>query len=532
MNKTIAVNIAGYVFHIEEDAYAALKNYLDTIASYFGSAEGRKEIMDDIEARIAEIFNERIESDHRVVTRAEVNHVIAVMGKPEDYREAEDQEQASSSRSSNDPRKIYRDTDHSVIGGVASGLSHYFGWDPAGLRIVFIILTFLSFSGVPIYFILWLVIPEARTTAEKLRMRGSRIDVDNISKTVSGGVESATATLKSKKVRKGIEQFVAGMGAIFGVFAKVLRVLIGVFSLVLGMTLAAAVVISILALLFGTNVPPMLSTGFMKHYLFIHPGWFYVTWVGLLLFLAVPVFGLIYAGIRLILNLHARLRGFGVVLVTALIFGSIILFTSLTFHLSEYSRQEQVTQTISLSASDSTEVIIKVANDPYWHSGISADDRSLVELVKVDNDQLVFGAPKLRFRPAEGRETHFTISRKANAGNVDAAIEHAKNINYGYNVSDSVLLLNPFYTSPTTDRFRGQQLLVTVYIGKGDVIRLDEGIERLLTNDHGLLPLRKSDVSQHAFTSRRGKITCLTCPKDPSLLQVEPSEMPKRQSEL
>ncbi len=130
MNKTLSVNIGGYIFNIEEDAYTQLRNYLDSISSYFAGQEGSDEIISDIEARIAELFNERLGSDRQVVIHDDVEQVIIIMGKPEQYAEAEEDTQTSSKSKSNDNRRFYRDLDNSTLGGVCSGFSHHLGWDP------------------------------------------------------------------------------------------------------------------------------------------------------------------------------------------------------------------------------------------------------------------------------------------------------------------------------------------------------------------------------------------------------------------
>ena len=127
MNKTVNINLAGIFFHIDEDAYQKLQRYLEAIKRSFRDPHGRNEIIADIEARISELFNERVENDKQVVSMKELDEVIAIMGQPEDYMVDEEifndePESQYRSKRSNDSRKLFRDTENAYIGGVSSGL--------------------------------------------------------------------------------------------------------------------------------------------------------------------------------------------------------------------------------------------------------------------------------------------------------------------------------------------------------------------------------------------------------------------------
>ena len=133
MNKKVNINLAGTFFHIDEDAYLKMQRYLEAIKRSFTDSQGRTEIIADIEARIAELFNERVQNDRQVIRIKEVDEVISIMGQPEDYlvddEIFEDEPQNAFERKSAASKKLFRDTDNSYIGGVASGLRHYLGID-------------------------------------------------------------------------------------------------------------------------------------------------------------------------------------------------------------------------------------------------------------------------------------------------------------------------------------------------------------------------------------------------------------------
>ena len=186
MNKTVNINLAGTFFHIDEDAYLKLQRYLDAIKRSFTDSQGRTEIIADIEARIAELFNERVQNDKQVIRIKEVDEVISIMGQPEDYMVDdeifEDEPQPAFERKSSASRKLFRDTDNSYIGGVSSGLGHYFGIDTIWIRLAWIVLIFGMGTGFLLYILLWILVPEAKTTAEKIMMTGEPVNISNIEK--------------------------------------------------------------------------------------------------------------------------------------------------------------------------------------------------------------------------------------------------------------------------------------------------------------------------------------------------------------
>ena len=155
MNKTVNINLAGIFFHIDEDAYLKLQRYLEAIKRSFTDSQGQSEIIADIEARIAELFSERVQNDKQVIRIKEVDEVITIMGQPEDYlvddEIFEDEPQPTYKRKSSPSKKLFRDTDNSYIGGVSSGLGHYFGIDVLWVRLAWIILIFGAGTGILLY---------------------------------------------------------------------------------------------------------------------------------------------------------------------------------------------------------------------------------------------------------------------------------------------------------------------------------------------------------------------------------------------
>lgn len=203
MKKTLTVNLGGTVFHIDEDAYRLLDNYINNLKLHFRKEAGADEIVDDMERRISELFAEKLAGGSQVITIADVEEVIARMGKPEDI-EAEEEQAASDAGSGTGSgpaygggmkvgRRFFRNPDDKMLGGVVSGLAAYFGWDVTICRLAMIVILVFGFKLlIPAYIICWIVVPEARTAADKLNMRGEAVTVENIGKTVTDGFERVT----------------------------------------------------------------------------------------------------------------------------------------------------------------------------------------------------------------------------------------------------------------------------------------------------------------------------------------------------
>ena len=197
MKKALKINLSGQIFHIDEDAYEKLKIYLDRISSHFSNIEESKEIIADIENRIAEIFNERLKDDSQVITESDVEEVISIMGRPEDFAEEEGEQAKTGPSGSHHYRRLYRDPDNAVIGGVAAGLSAYFNVDPVVLRILFVVLILVGWGfPVIIYLVLWIAVPKAETAAQKLEMRGEKVNVSNLEKKIRGEYEDVKENLR------------------------------------------------------------------------------------------------------------------------------------------------------------------------------------------------------------------------------------------------------------------------------------------------------------------------------------------------
>ena len=259
MKKTLTVNLGGTVFHIDEDPYRLLDNYLSNLKIHFRKEAGADEIIDDIERRISELFAEKLTAGSQVITITDVEEVIARMGKPEDM-EAENDSEPSVGNATRTTihRRLYRNPDDKLLGGVISGMAAYLGWDVTLLRLLLLVVLICGVGTlIPVYIVCWLVIPEARTAAEKLSMRGEAVTVENIGKTVTDGFEKVANGvndyMKSDKPRTFLQKLGDALVMVAGWFFKICLVifaiicspLLFVFGVVFVALLFAAVMVAI-----------------------------------------------------------------------------------------------------------------------------------------------------------------------------------------------------------------------------------------------------------------------------------------------
>lgn len=240
MNKTIIININSIVFHIEEDAYETLRSYMIDIKKHFGNSAESKEILEDIENRIAEMFNERIQSGRKeVINLEDVQQVIGRMGKVSDFEQSDEagegiNEEPPRYTNATNPlgRKLMRDPDDKILGGVCSGLAHYFGMEPKWLRILLVLFVLIGGSGFLVYVILWIVMPMAETRADKMSMRGEVPNLQNFKKSFDEEVKSFSDEFSGagEHITRGARSAGNALGGCLGLIGKLVAWLMLIFT--------------------------------------------------------------------------------------------------------------------------------------------------------------------------------------------------------------------------------------------------------------------------------------------------------------
>ncbi len=324
MKKTININLAGFVFYIDEDAYETLQKYLNNIRTYLGNTEGKEEIIDDIESRIAELFSEK---QKQVITLVEVNEIIEVMGQPEDYMTEEEFEETTFQQPN---KRLFRDPDNTVLGGVCSGVGHYLKIDAVWIRLIFLAMLWSGLS-ILFYFVLWAIIPKAETTAQKLEMKGKAATLSNIEDYVRKGYENVKDDFKNvdfkgagEKAKRGASGFFAflgelisklfsALGKILSFIASILGKLLGVIILVI--TVALIIVLTI-SFIIGSFIDINIGNDILvlPGFEFIGPDWggpFHPIWyhISMMLTFGIPAFSLLLFALQLLFKNMGRLSG-------------------------------------------------------------------------------------------------------------------------------------------------------------------------------------------------------------------------------
>ena len=206
MNKTIQINLGGMPFTLDDNAYRRLDLYLHELKEYFSQSENAGEIMTDIEARLAELLSERLRG-RRIVDLKDIADTIRIMGRPGEFENDPTPETApagGTAEKSGDStwdlktgKRLFRDPNDKVLGGVCSGLAAYFGiQDPIWVRLAFVIVSLTVGFGVLVYLLIWILVPEAKTAADRLAMRGEKANVQNIANMIERGLDDIGDTIK------------------------------------------------------------------------------------------------------------------------------------------------------------------------------------------------------------------------------------------------------------------------------------------------------------------------------------------------
>jgi phage shock protein PspC (stress-responsive transcriptional regulator) len=308
MKKTLTVNLNNIVFHIDDDAYEMLQTYLHEIADHFQSDDEKNEIMNDIEARIAELFNEKLQKNKNVVNLTDVEEIIEIMGKPSQYAD-EDEEPKSpktnKKQQQQKSRRFYRDPENAILGGIAGGLAAYLNIDVTWIRIFLVLLVFLGVGFIiPIYIVVWFVAPAALTASQRLEMQGEDVTVESIKteiNNVKNYMESESfkqsATTVGEKIQDALKWF---FKIVFGFIGAVLGLV--------GVVLVGALILLLFFLIFEPTVINGFAPDIITNWAVLSPEKMVMLIISLILVIGCPIFLLIYWAVRLVSGRHETPR--------------------------------------------------------------------------------------------------------------------------------------------------------------------------------------------------------------------------------
>ncbi|PHQ29252.1 PspC domain-containing protein [Leeuwenhoekiella nanhaiensis] len=523
MNKTININLAGLFFHIDENAYAKLQRYLDAIKRSFTDAQGRDEIIQDIEARIAELFTERIKTERQVIGLADVDEIISIMGQPEDYRldeELFEDEPAKKQRYTQESgKKLYRDTETSYIGGVCAGLGHYFQIDAVWIRIALILLTIFSWGGfVLIYIAFWIFVPEAKTTSEILEMRGKPVNIDNIQRKVKEGFDSVAESVKNVDYVKYGNKAREGAGSVAGTLGKMIMFVLKVFVKFIGILLILIGGTTLIALFVGLFTAGSLDFfgGSIADYVEMAntsgaPFWFLV----ILTFIAVgiPFFMLFYLGLRILvttlkrLSLTAKLSLLGIWLVALITIAVLGVRQGIA---TAVEGESVTTEVLQIQPSDTLTVKMKTQNK---YGADKYHNRNWKIRTDAEGNKVIYNRDvELSIQKSDSPEAKLIIKKIAQGSSYDDAQARAENIVYNFETEGNTLLLDNFFVTELKNKFRDQQIDLILAIPEGMTLFTDENVASYHRNWYSDLLDRKS-IGHHTIM-QDSKLVCTDCPPE------------------
>jgi phage shock protein PspC (stress-responsive transcriptional regulator) len=536
MNKTVTINIAGLVFHIEEDAYERLRSYLETLRMKFSAEEGRDEIMADIESRIAEILTAKKGPAREVVIMSDIEEVISVMGEPEAISDeantqTEDRKEETGGESfgRRGRRRLFRDPDERVVGGVCSGLAHYFDIDPVWIRLIYVLFTALTVgTGILFYILLMVIIPRAETTAEKLEMHGEPVDVNNIHRSIKEELEEFGERLKDfgkqAKADWGKEDYEGRYRHRFhrrsNVAEDFLRTVMKGVGRVVSFLLVIFGVLLLVGLLTGTffitDFGPDMIGQHVKS-LFDDTSSYYIGIIGGILVFGLPILMMIYSGIIMLFRIKRNTKILGLSLLGVWIIGVVMAVFSIVNIATGFSSGSDMAERVPvLNARDSTFTIkVNIDEDMVGYSYVDEwDDNNghqhRWKMVSGEDTDLKFGYADLNIVQASGDSIELVVYKKAQGRTKSEAQNRVKSIAYPI-TQDSNGIIFPSHFTIGDQSWKAQEVDVELRIPVGTEIFIDESCAYLLDDVANISRTYDHDMANRRWIMTSYGLKCVDC---------------------
>lgn len=578
MKKNISINISGIIFHIEEDAYEQLKGYLDSISNYFSSFDGSHEIIADIESRIAEIFLGKLDEEKQIITQEDVESLISTMGSIADFQAIEDPEPAFDSSTFDDEsssysgsesgrkklyrdynrkivggvcagiahyfnidsiwirliflailfaswgtillvylimwivlpkstelsedkklKKMYRDSDSKVIAGVSSGIANYFGVEVTVIRVLFVLITIAFGTGILAYIILWIILPEAKSITDKVRMKGDPVTLSNIETNIKESLNVKDKDEENIFIKillfpfRLISSIITGIGRALSPLMKFLvdfiRVAVGMFIVFIGFIIVFATVVS-----FGATLG-VLSSGLLHGFgdvsvpLELMADAFPVSAAfSALMVVVIPSLFLILVGSSIVAKRVIFSSSVGWTLFAIFIVSVVILsvyIPGIAFQFNE-DGDHRITTTYDLG-----------------------NKTAVLALNEVDLQG--YDVTRLQLRGYDGTEYKLEQIFEARGKSRKDAIENAKMVTYNVVLEDSIFHFDSNMEFKEDASFRAQSLEMTLYIPYNQKFTMDYDLRHILKNTMYRYDYRVSQIEDNTWTFTENGLQCLTC---------------------
>ena len=485
MNKTIDINLGGFAFQIEEDAYTLLHAYLQKIEANLGNNDEAKEILDDIEFRIAELFRSDVKTNGGVITLESVQDIIKLVGEPEDFvDDAQDTQSEGAGRSAttnadlHEPLKksLFRDIDRQVFSGVCSGLALYLNIDPVIIRILFLVGFYFWHPALIIYVILWIAMPKPRTPEQWITMKGGAgyFKGGKAKSYATGG----TVNYKRDNYRHDVmSSVVHNSGNLLGTVTGLVIAVVSFMSLI---SLMSVFVFANSTL--GEIIPEVRFLYELPHR-FMPAGDITLLTIALVLIAGVPLLILFYLGLKLIFKFPGQGLIIGVVSFVLWFAGiGLLLYTGIDIA-GSFKKSAYVTIEKDLEPVSADTLYIKTINssgaDRY---GTFLMDMNKIDLYTSDEGQLLIeGEPDIVI--TRGDEFKIIVKKKARGTTKTEARKNAEYTEYFFQQKDSVLLLDRYFTLGDQAMIRKQEVRVTIQLPDSISYKVSPDIRYLISED-------------------------------------------------
>jgi phage shock protein PspC (stress-responsive transcriptional regulator) len=481
MDKTININIAGTLFQIDEEAYRILHDYLQALNNRFKNVEGGHETIEDIEFRIAEIFQAKKGLTGNITIES-VKEMIAIIGKPEDFDQ--DEFESTQQFTSSHRKRMYRNPDDKIIGGVCGGIGAYTHTDPVLFRILFIISSFFGI-GIFIYLALWIAIPAADTESRKREMYGSsyhHVNSQNNASTQSGNYDSKvynSGYYNTTGIGNAFNEIFRALGRVLWIFLRIFLIIIGVFLVITGF-----LVILSFVMVFIFKFPGMFSSdGFNIHMAYYSDFLNYIVnpktipWLVFLSLLSIllPMLALIYLGVKMIFWFKVKdglfiLSGFIVWVISATALGLIIFNEGIGF-----SETGRTTSTVSMPSPHDTLYIItdKKASQLKYDKELSLPDDNYT-IYMDDSLKKLYLPVRLELNVHSEKTIKAEIKKRASGRSELIAINKAESIIYNYRFSNDTLYLDNYFTFPAGSKWSADYVKINLFVPEKTVLYFDK----------------------------------------------------------
>jgi phage shock protein PspC (stress-responsive transcriptional regulator) len=529
MKKTININLGGQPFIIDEQAYDILHRYFEALKQKFTNESEQKEILSDIEARVAEVFTQRLGKTKAVVDEEDVTYIISLMGRPEDIAgetEAAAPGQETKGTTTSAPaysglveKKFFRDPDNKKVGGVISGLCQYFGWgDPTWIRVVTLVLLILSiFTSLPfffpiaiIYLILLIVVPEASSSAEKLQMRGQPVTIQNIEKEVRDAMTTAGNSINTMVKDTDIRSKVASTG---------LSVTTALFKIFLAFVIMVCFVmmLALVGFCFGFSLLSSSSLSELTHMVVSSRYTIMLFDLGILLTLGIPIVLILYFSIRFLTDSKAKNHSVLFTLFGGWLVGIAILLFSSWGVFKNFAAADTNIQKVQLWSPKGGTLRVQLADtmgNVFTMKNKDGEDfSSIVHISGMTRTDYGFAFSDIKMEIAVSPDTNFYVEKVAfsRGANFADAGKNIQMIHYKYSQTDTTLNLDDKFELPKEGKWRGQKLKIRIYVPEGKSITFADNIDQMEATVKGNDYFDDGFLAGKTLEVQNGKIKCIDC---------------------